>query len=74
MFSKSDEEMNYMNDGKFQRLKIELFNWGLDYIEEFLGFDAYGYSKDELNKLMDEVYMQIPEETLEEFYEKFLIN
>ena len=60
---------------KFEELKKELFNWGRDYIEEFLGYEYdYDLSKDEIDCLMDEVYEQMPAETIEEFYEKFLIK
>ena len=27
-------------DERFERLKSALFDWGLDYIEEFLGYEA----------------------------------
>lgn len=61
-------------DDRFERLKSELFNWGLDYIEEFLGFEADGWDKDVLDGLLDEAYVQMPEDILEEFYRKFKIN
>ena len=61
-------------DRRFNELKRELFNWGLDYIEEFLGFEADGYSSDELENLMDQRYEDISEEELEEFYDKFMID
>lgn len=56
---------------KFERLKKALFDWGLDYIEEFLGFEADNYSKDELDRLMDEAYEEKDSEEMEEFYAKF---
>lgn len=61
-------------DKRFEELKRELFSWGLDYIEEFLGFEADGYSSDELENLMDQVYENMPEDELEEFYAKFCIE
>ena len=59
---------------RFEELKRELFNWGLDYIEEFLGFEADGYSSDELENLMDQAYENMSEDELEEFYAKFCIE
>ena len=63
-------------DKKYEELKRELFNWGNDYIEEFLGYaeDLSGRSKDEIENLMDETYAQMPDDVLEEFFEKFLIK
>ena len=62
-------------DKRFEELKSELFNWGYDYIEEFLGYEIdYDWEKDTLDKLMDEAYHEISKEELEIFYQKFLIN
>lgn len=63
-------------DKRFEELKKALFDWGNDYIEEFLGYseDVAGMEKDEIEDLMNETYDQMPEEELEEFYKKFLIN
>ena len=62
-----------MNE-RFEELKRELFNWGLDYIEEFLGFEADDYSNDELENLMDQAYENMSDDELEEFYAKFCIE
>ena len=60
---------------KFEELKRELFNWGRDYIEEFLGYEYdYDLSKDEIDNLMDEAYEEMSDEMIAEFYEKFLIR
>ena len=62
-------------DERFEELKQDLFQWGRDYIEEFLGFEYDSdWEKDTIDKAMDEAYMQMPEETLEEFYAKFNIK
>ena len=62
-------------DRRFEELKSVLFNWGTDYIEEFLGFEIYSaWGKDTINNAMDEVYEQMPEEDLEVFYAKFCIK
>ena len=62
-------------DRRFEELKSALFNWGTDYIEEFLGFEIDSdWEKDTIDNAMDEVYEQMPEEELEMFYEKFLIK
>ena len=62
-------------DRRFEELKSALFDWGIDYIEEFLGFEVDpDLEKDTIDNAMDEVYEQMPEEELEMFYEKFLIK
>ena len=61
-------------DKRFEELKSELFNWGTDYIEEFLGFEIDSdWGKDTIDNAMNEVYEQMPEEELEVFYQKFNI-
>ena len=63
-----------MIDDRFELLKEELFCWGHDYIEDFLGYDIDSdEDKDVTEKRMDEAYMQMPVEELEKFYEKFKI-
>lgn len=60
---------------RFEKLKSELFNWGSDYIEEFLGFEYDSdWDKDAIDNAMDEVYQQMDAEDLEKFYEKFCIE
>lgn len=60
---------------RFEELKSTLFNWGIDYIEEFLGFEVNpNWEKDTIDNAMDEVYEQMPEEELEKFYKKFCIK
>ena len=62
-------------DKRFEKLKSALFSWGTDYIEEFLGFEIDSdWEKDTIDNAMDEVYEQMPEEELEVFYQKFLID
>lgn len=62
-------------DKRFEELKSALFNWGADYIEEFLGLEInYDWEKDTIDNAMDEVYEQMPDEELEVFYEKFCIK
>lgn len=64
-----------MLDKRFEELKSKLFNWGRDYIEEFLGFEYdFDWDKDTIDNAMDEVYEQMPEEELEVFYQKFNIR
>ena len=64
------------DERKYEELKRELFMWGNDYIEEFLGYsdDVDGLSKDAIEKLMDETYAQMPDDVLEEFFEKYNIK
>lgn len=62
-------------DERFEKLKSELFSWGYEYVEEFLGYEIdYNWEKDTLDNLMDEVYGQMPNEELEVFYQKFNIK
>ena len=62
-------------DKRFEKLKRELFNWGRDYIEEFLGFEIdYDWDEDAIDNAMDEIYEQMPDEELEVFYQKFCID
>lgn len=64
-----------MLDKRFEELKSELFSWGRDYIEEFLGFEYDSdWDKDTIDNVMDEVYEQMLEEELEVFYQKFNIR
>ena len=45
-----------MLDKRFEELKSELFSWGRDYIEEFLGFEYdFDGDKDTIDNAMDEV-------------------
>lgn len=62
-------------DERFEELKRELFDWGSDYIEEFLGFEIdYNWEKDTINNALDEIYVQMSDEELKVFYEKFCIK
>lgn len=62
-------------DKKFENLKSALFDWGTDYIEEFLGFEIdTDWERDTIDNAMNEVYEQMPEEEIRMFYEKFLID
>lgn len=62
-------------DKRFEELKSELFMWGQDRIEEFLGYEINpDWDKDTIDNAMDETYMQMPEEELEVFYQQYLID
>ncbi len=62
-------------DRRFDQLKKALFDWGTDYIEEFIGYGmTCGKEKDEIEELMNEAYDQMPDDILEEFYKKFCIE
>lgn len=61
-------------DEDFERLKSELFMYGIEEIESFLSFDVNpNWDKDAIDKAMDEVHMQMPEEELAKFYQKYNI-
>lgn len=61
---------------RYEKLKEALFDWGDDYIEEFLGYsvDVSGKDKSDIEELMDEAHDQMDEAELQEFYDKFLID
>lgn len=62
-------------DKKFEELKSELFMWGQDCIEEFLGYEIDpNWDKDTIDNALDEAYVQMPEEELEVFYQQYLID
>ena len=57
---------------RFETLKKELFFYGTEAIEDFLGFEIpEGWDKDTIEAAMDEVWEQMPEEELNKFYEKY---
>jgi len=61
-------------DKRFEELKRVLFECGRDDIDEFVGFEIdFHEDKAVIESYMDEVYEQMPDELLEEFYEKFCI-
>lgn len=62
-------------DKRFEELKSELFMWGQDRIEEFLGYEIdSNWDKDTIDNALDEAYVQMPEEELEVFYQQYLID
>lgn len=64
-----------MQDKRFAELKAALFDWGRDYIEEFLGYEyPFGEDPGVTEARMDAVYRDSDEETLEDFYRRFCIE
>lgn len=58
-------------DERFERLKQELFICGIDAIEDFLGYEVGDHEeKDVIDRRMDEVYQQMPDEILCTFYKE----
>lgn len=62
---------------RFENLKSALFDAGTDAIEDFLGIDLSaprydGMGKDAIDNLMDQIYEEMPQEELEEFYARYL--
>lgn len=71
---KESREAEYQ-ELRWETLKSQLFDWGRDYIEEFLGQELdYGWEKDTVDNLLDEVWEQMPEEELEVFMQKFCVD
>lgn len=63
----------YHNKKKFERLKEELFKYGPVDIMDFLGFEYdENWDKDTIEGAMDQVYGQMPQETLDDFFAKYL--
>ena len=61
-------------DTRFEELKKELFMQGLYSVEEFLGFEiSNDWDGCTIENAMNDVYEQMPEEDLEEFYKRFCI-
>jgi len=64
-----------MEDHRFELFKEELFNYGKDYIEDFLGYDIDSEEpKDVTERRMDEAYQQMPDDILAKFYKEFNIG
>lgn len=60
-------------DERFEELKRELFMSGTDAIEDFLGCNvADDADKDTLDNMMDETGMQMTDDILETYYNKYL--
>lgn len=43
-------------------------------MEDFCGMDLSGYDKESIDKIMDEVIDQMPDDTLEEYYKIYVID
>ena len=70
MCDHSSEPSN--NDETFEKLKRELFIHGQDAIEEFLGYELSGLEeKDAIEKAMDNVYAQMPDDEFNKFVEEY---
>ena len=70
LMSKSAEETK--TDERFEKLKEALYGNGTDFIDDFLGYEFdYDLPKKELDKAMYEVYKQMPNEELEEFFREY---
>lgn len=64
-----------MEDVRFEELKSELFRCGTQAIEDFLGYEPeWDDDKDSIDERMDEVYEQMPEDVLEEYYKDYKIG
>ena len=64
-----------MKDRRFEELKAALFDWGRDYIEEFLGYEyPNGEDPGVTESRMDAAREDMDEETLEDFFRRFLIE
>ena len=57
-----------------EKLKKALFNSGTLAVEDFCGMDLSGYDKESIDKIMDEVIDQMPDDTLEEYYKIYVTD
>lgn len=73
---RTEKYLTYYENKRFNKLKEIMFNWmNKGYIEEFLGMeDISGKSKRELEQLLDKAHEQMPEDVLQEFYDRFKIT
>lgn len=61
-----------MDEDRFERLKSRLFMEGQEAVEDFLGYEIDpGEDKDTTDVRMDAVYLQMPDDELEKYYEKY---
>ena len=62
-------------DERYEKLKEAILSWGDAYVEEFIGYtdDVKGMSREEKFELMDDAYSQMPDEKLDEFFQKFKV-
>ena len=65
---------NRVNDKVIEALKKELFMYGIDDIEDFVGTSVSAYEKDTIENLMDEVISQMPDDELEKYIQKYNIK
>ena len=56
---------------RFEKLKKALFEAGTEAIEKFLGYEL---GADTIDKIMDEIIMQMPDDIFDEFYSKCVTN
>ena len=65
----------HFSDEKWEILKQELFMNGTEALEEFLGNDIdENLEKDSIEKMLDEVAGQMPDEELYKFYSKYCLE
>jgi len=60
---------------KIEEIKKALFMEGLNTVEDFLGIEpGIQFDKDAYEKEMDEVFIQMPEEEIEKYYQKYVVK
>lgn len=70
----SDENLKFL-DEKWQTLKQELFVYGAEALEDFIGTELdENLEKDSIEKMLDEIADQMPDEELYEFYSKYCLT
>lgn len=60
-----------LSQNDFEKLKRELFMCGTDAIDDFLGFECTETDKDVIDHMMDDIAGQMPDDILQEFYDKY---
>lgn len=61
-----------ITDEMYEKLKTELFIWGIEAIEDFLDMEVPDYyEKDTIDNMMDDVLDQMPDDVFMDFYNKY---
>lgn len=70
----TEEDLHFSNE-KWEILKRELFMNGAEALEDFIGTELdKNLEKDSIEKLLDEISDQIPDEELYKFYSKYCLE
>ena len=64
-----------LKDKRWLELRESLFDWGRDYVEEFLGTEyPYGEDPGITSARLDATFLEMDDEDVEDFYRRFCIE